>query len=222
MTVHTRQCAACGATAARVEVVVPGAQPRALADWPASRQSLYALLARPDQWRLVVDSVEGSNGPAGEELTETEAHAVIGLLDSGETARIVGRFPDRLGQCLACDKAYCASCWGGNVHGRCPNGHPGAVAGNLGELSSVVDAPSDTAEERPVVGAVLAEVHRAHLAVQEAEHELRLAVRLALRDGASWQTIAASIDSSEHAARERFAYLVPGALGTEDLVEEFR
>lgn len=220
MTVHTRLCAACGAIAARVEVVAPGQQPEALADWPASRQSLYGMLAGGDQWRLIVDSVDGSNGPAGEEIVEVQASTINDMLDPFDAIRVSARFSDRLGQCLVCDKAYCSDCWGGNAHGRCPQGHP-AAANPVEELPPTAE-PAEVEPEAPAGGVVLAEVRRAHLAVQEAEHALRLAVRAALSDGASWQNIAASIDSSEHAARERFEYLVPGALGIPDLPEELQ
>jgi ribosomal protein L37E len=124
--VVTPACAACGAPAARVELVAPGQLPAGWEQWPAAVREGVMRGRGPGQWYLIVDGVVAGNGYGSP-------------VDAGEAGRIAQAFrlPPRFGQVSTAgfydDAGFCADCGvpycarhrhvSQSGYGHCPLGH---------------------------------------------------------------------------------------------------
>jgi hypothetical protein len=124
--VVTPACAACGAPAARIELVAPGQLPAGWEQRPATARDSMMRDRDPGQWYLILDGVAAGNGSgrpagAGEAGRIAEAFRPPLCFDRVRTAG----FYDDAGFCEDCGAPYCARHWhlSGTGYGHCPLGH---------------------------------------------------------------------------------------------------
>jgi hypothetical protein len=124
--VVTPLCAACGAPAARIELVGPGQLPAQWEQWPRTVRDSFARHRGPDQWYLILNGVATGNGygnpvQAGEAGRIAQAFRPPLRYDQVATAG----FYDDVGFCQDCDVPYCYRDWHVSEagYGHCPAGH---------------------------------------------------------------------------------------------------
>ena len=153
--VVTLACAACGAPAARIELVAPGQLP---ARWqqrpPAVRDS--AMRDRcPGQWYLIIDGVAAGNGcgrpvDAGEAGRIAQAFRLPLRYDQVRTAG----FDDDAGFCDDCSVPYCTRHWhvSQTGYGTCPLGHGKTLDPHWQPADDGGAIPGDDGQQLPPAG----------------------------------------------------------------------
>ena len=124
--VATPPCAACGASATRIEVVVPGQLPVGWDQWPGTVQASIMRQREPWQWYLRFQGIATCNG-YGDPIDASRAGRISRAFRPPLCFAQVhtAGFYDDAGFCQDCDAPYCYRHW--NVsesgYGYCPRGH---------------------------------------------------------------------------------------------------
>lgn len=119
-------CAACGAPAARVELVAPGELPADWDQWEAVQRESFRRYRGPGQWWLLYEGVAAGNG-GGNRITAHEADRIaeaFGMPYRYDRVHAAALYDDA-GFCGSCGVAYCYRHWqmSRSGHGTCPEGH---------------------------------------------------------------------------------------------------
>ena len=119
-------CAVCGAAAASVELVPPGALPSEWRTWPPELQKTYTENHDPQAWRFLFEGIDSGNG-LGDDVTATEALRYATAFArplTYERVHQAGLYDDA-GFCASCRLPYCSKHWdvSSGGYGRCPRGH---------------------------------------------------------------------------------------------------
>ncbi len=115
--VVTPPCAACGAPAARIELVPPGQLPAEWGQWPSTVRDSVARQRQSGQWYLLFKGVASYNG-YGDPIDAGRAAQIARAFRPPlcfAQVRTAG-FSDDAGFCQDCDAPYCYRHW----HGTCP------------------------------------------------------------------------------------------------------
>ena len=110
--VVTPPCAACGASATRIELVGPSQLPAQWEHWPRTARDSFLRHYGSGQWYLILDGVATSNGygnPVQAGQTGRIAQAFRPPLRYDQVA--AAGFCDDAGFCQDCDAPYCYRHW---------------------------------------------------------------------------------------------------------------
>ena len=124
--VATPPCAACGASATRIELVAPGQMPADWDQWPGTVQASIMRQREPGQWYLRFQGIATCNG-YGNPIDASRAGRITQAFRPPLCFAQVhtSGFYDDAGFCQDCDAPYCYQHW--NVsesgYGYCPRGH---------------------------------------------------------------------------------------------------
>jgi len=158
--VVTPTCAACGAPAARVELVAPGQLPAGWEQWSAAVRDSVMRDRGPGQWYLIVDGVAAGSGcgravDPGEAGRIAQAFRLPLRLDRVRTAG----FYDDAGFCEDCGVPYCARHWHVSETGcgTCPFGHGKGLDPHWQPAEDGGVMPGDDDHQPPPVGSAYPE-----------------------------------------------------------------
>jgi hypothetical protein len=124
--VITPPCAACGAPAARVELVAPGQLPAQWHQWPPAAQASISRQRQPGQWHLLVTGPAAGNGYGDPIDTARAGQIAWAFRPPLRFAQVhEAGLHDDAGFCPGCDAPYCHRHWhlSPTGYGSCPRGH---------------------------------------------------------------------------------------------------